>query len=49
MLMEWLFVKIGFCTWELWRSEVVGDFKSQHLIKENVYLAPTLRRGTKGY
>jgi hypothetical protein len=35
-------------TWKLWGSEAAGGFQPQRL-KENVYLAPTLGRETKGF
>ena len=46
--MEWLLDKRKDHTTKSLRSEDVGDFKSQWL-KENVYLAPPLRRETKGH
>ena len=35
-------------TTKLWRSKDVGGFQPQ-LLRKNVYLAPTIRRETKGY
>ena len=46
--MEWLFDRIRNHITKLWRSEAVGGFEP-HWLRENVYLAPTLRRETIGY
>ena len=46
MSIEWLFDRISDHTMKLWRYEVVGGFEPQRL-RENVYLAPTLRREIK--
>ena len=48
MLVEWSLVSFIHHTITLWRSEAVGGLFLQWL-RENVYLALILRRGSKTY
>jgi hypothetical protein len=48
MTIEWLVVRIKDHTWKLWGSKAAGGFQPQWL-RDNVYLAPTLGRETKGF
>ena len=48
MTIEWLFVRIEAPTWKLWGYEAAGGFQPQPL-RENVYLASTLGRETRGF
>ena len=46
--MKWLLDRSRDNITKLWRSKAAGGFQPQWL-RENVYLAPTLKRETKGF
>ena len=48
MSITWMLDKIKGQTMKLWRFEAIEELQPQQL-RENVYLAPTLRRETKSY